>query len=77
MKSQNDVKWQGNLAGMSTVAYLGPAGTFTEAALHKLQRAGAFAGAGHDAGAGITAVPVASPGEALRRVSAGLSLIHI
>lgn len=71
MKSQNDVKWQGNLAGMSTVAYLGPAGTFTEAALHKLERAGAFAGAGHDAGAGITAVPVASPGEALRRVSAG------
>ena len=56
---------------MSTVAYLGPAGTFTEAALHKLQRAGAFAGAEHDAGAGVTAVPVASPGEALRRVSAG------
>lgn len=56
---------------MSAVAYLGPAGTFTEAALHKLQRAGAFAGAGHDAEAGVTAVPVASPGEALRRVSTG------
>ena len=42
-----------------TVAYLGPAGTFTEAALIRFQGAGAF-GAGE-----VEQLPVSSPREAL------------
>ncbi|MDR7330476.1 prephenate dehydratase [Corynebacterium guangdongense] len=53
---------------MSTsVAYLGPAGTFTEAALTSFHARGAFG----DAGEEITPIPVASPAAALDRVRAG------
>ncbi|AJK69921.1 prephenate dehydratase [Corynebacterium marinum] len=48
-----------------TVAYLGPAGTFTEAALIRFQGAGAF-GAGE-----VEQLPVSSPREALDAVRVG------
>lgn len=49
----------------TTVAFLGPAGTFTEAALIRFQDAGAF-GPGE-----VTQLPVNSPREALDAVRAG------
>lgn len=48
-----------------TVAYLGPAGTFTEAALQQFTAAGAF-GTGE-----VNPLPVGSPAEALNAVRAG------
>lgn len=49
----------------TTVAYLGPAGTFTEAALLKLAMTGVF---GSEE---VTPLPVSSPGEALDAVREG------
>lgn len=51
----------------TTVAYLGPAGTFTEAALNSFHARGAFGDAGED----IDPIPVASPAAALDRVRSG------
>lgn len=51
----------------TTVAYLGPAGTFTEAALTAFHSRGAFGAASAE----INAVPVASPAAALDKVRAG------
>ncbi|WP_018117781.1 prephenate dehydratase [Corynebacterium mastitidis] len=50
-----------------TVAYLGPAGTFTEAALWQLVREGAFG----DPAPRIEPLPVTSPAEAVDAVSQG------
>ncbi|WP_448852600.1 prephenate dehydratase [Corynebacterium sp. 335C] len=54
---------------MTTVTYLGPRGTFTETALLTLARRGDIPGAaGED---DVTAVPVATPAEALAQVRRG------
>ena len=54
---------------MTTVTYLGPSGTFTEMALLTLARRGEIPGA---AGEGdVTAVPVATPADALAHVRRG------
>ena len=53
---------------MTTVTYLGPAGTFTEEALLNLARAGEIDPAGEEA---VTSVPVDSPAVALGEVRHG------